>query len=377
MRKTTTPAADAFRAAADALAVMEQQVNQNTADIKKILAGGVTPPQPQPPVGPLYPAFDPFSFWYAEFPAGVQLHPDSAAFTENFCGQARNGVGCNVYQYTATLFNPLPADAPIRVAPFDCFALGWNLPGLDEMWKAVPWPDAAQPSPGTDQEMTIYDANTDSLYEFWQLQQQSNGSWQACRGGRMENVSRNPGMWTGGGGFGAAATGLPFAPGQVRVSELQQGHINHVIGLALGWAENWDIFSWPAQRSDGWNPDGLPHQIPEGLRCRLEPSIDVTRLGLHPVAVTIAKAAQRFGFVVWDKTGSTPSLRFENALSRTAIGEPDPYPALFEGTPEWQLLAGFPWDRLQWMPMHYGMPAGTRQPAPQPPCLTARRNRAR
>jgi len=364
--KSATPCADAFRAAADQLAILESQVAQNTADIKVLQ--GDNPPQPEPPSdGPVYPVFAPGSFWGEAIPTEVVLHPSSANFAAEFCSQVGTGVGCNVYQYTATLFNPSVSDNPIKVTPFDCFALGWNLPGLEEMWAAVPWPPAAQPSPGTDQEMAIYDPWTDSYYEFWQLQQTAHG-WQACRGGGMQHTSENPGIWVGGGGFGAAATGLPFAPGQIKASELQAGKIDHVMGLAVGRAENWETFSWPAQRSDGWNPDHLPNQIPEGLRCRLDPGVAVESLNLHPVAQTIAKAAQTFGFVVWDKTGSTPSLRFENALSRTALGQPDPYPELFNGTPEWQLLKGFPWDRLQWLPFNYGMPVGTRQPPASRPC---------
>ena len=69
----------------------------------------------------------------------------------------------------------------------------------------------------------------------------------------------------------------------------------------------------------------------------------------------IAKAAQKYGFVVWDKAGSV-SIRAQNADSYTALGLANPYPALYENKPSYAVLNGFPWDKLQFLPMDYGKP---------------------
>jgi hypothetical protein len=200
--------------------------------------------------------------------------------------------------------------------------------------------------------MEIYQPSTDSLWEFWRARQMD-GQWQACWGGMMTGVSRNPGIWER--RYGVAATGLPFAPGQITVQELRQGEINHVIGIALVDAEGWAAFSWPANRSDGYNPGKAPNRIPEGLRLRLDPDVDVDALNIPPIAKTIARAAQKYGFVVWDKAGSI-SVRFENPKVYTLAGEPDPYPEIFQGIPSYAVLKGIPWDRLQFLPMNYGKP---------------------
>ena len=113
--------------------------------------------------------------------------------------------------------------------------------------------------------------------------------------------------------------------------------------------------SWPATRSDGWNPKHLSDCIPEGLRFRLDPAVDVAALHLSPVGRAIAKAAQTYGFVVWDKGGAI-TLRAENPKSCTLLGQPDPYPGIFAGKPAWSILQGFPWDKLQFLPMDYGKP---------------------
>jgi len=169
----------------------------------------------------------------------------------------------------------------------------------------------------------------------------------------MTNVSTNPGIWAH--PYGASATGLPFFPGQVRVDELESGSINHVIGIAIVDAENWDKFSWPANRSDGWNPLGLPNRIQEGQRFRIDPRIDIDRLSLNPIAAMVAKAGQKYGFVVWDKAGSL-SLRFENPKSLTLVAQPDPYGALFNGVPNYAILNGIPWSAIEFLPINYGSP---------------------
>jgi hypothetical protein len=76
---------------------------------------------------------------------------------------------------------------------------------------------------------------------------------------------------------------------------------------------------------------------------------------MHPVGKAIARAAQTYGFVVWDKAGAI-TLRAENPKSLTARKLPDPFGTIFDGTPQYAILEGFPWDRLQFLPMDYGKP---------------------
>jgi hypothetical protein len=258
--------------------------------------------------------------------------------------------GVNTESYSSPIYMADSATPIQPVAVWDCHNNGWIDPQLPAQWAFVPIPSYAQPADGTDSEMTIYQPSTDTLWEFWQLNRVSTG-WQACWGGRITNVSGNPGIWTA--PYGAAATGLPFAAGQVTVDELKSGTINHAIGIALVDTEHWDKWSWPANRSDGWNPNGLPNRIREGQRFRIDPTVNIDALNISPVAKVVAKAGQRYGFVVWDKAGSI-SLRFENPKSLTLVGQPDPYIALFNGVPNYAILDGIPWDRLQFLPINYG-----------------------
>jgi hypothetical protein len=313
------------------------------------LAISPVPSLPYPP----RPVFAPDSFWYRPIPVNAPLNPNTAIYVAEFQRQYHsyyNTVGINIGAYSAPIYAVGPAAKTVAVAQWNC--QNYLDPDLPQQWGAVPIPAYARPAYGTDAEMTVYQPSSDTMWEFWQARQ-TDGHWQACWGGKMSDVSKNKGIWPQ--RYGVAATGLPFAPGQITAQELKAGAIHHVMGIALVDAEKSSIFSWPATRSDGYNPQNAPNRIPEGLRFRLDPTINVDALNISPVAKTIAKAAQTYGFVVWDKAGSV-SLRFENPLAYTLVGQPNPYPVIFNGMPEYALLKGFPWERLQFLPMDYGKP---------------------
>jgi hypothetical protein len=297
--------------------------------------------------------FDKSSFWYTPLPANIPLHPKSEQFVAEMLRQIKayyGGVTINTWSYASPVFLTRPDEPTVAVAEWDCQRKGFADRELAQQWRAVPIPPEAQPAKGTDAEMTIYQPSTDSLWEFWRTRK-IDGQWQACWGGRIQHASRSDGIWPK--HYGTTATGLPFLGGQITAEELQRGDIPHVMGIALVDAEKFAIFSWPANRSDGYNPTNAPDRIPEGLRFRLDPAVDVDALKLHPIAKTIARAAQKYGFVVWDKAGAI-SLRLQNPISYTARGQNDPYPDLFSGTPAYAILKDFPWDRLQFLPQDYG-----------------------
>lgn len=300
--------------------------------------------------------FAPTSFWYTPIPVNVPLHPNSASFVVEFLRQKKahyGSVGINTTAYASPVYVVDAKTPTVRVTEWDCMGKGYSDPRLAEQWSAVPIPPYAEPADGNDAEMTVYQPSTDTIWEFWQARK-AGGQWQACWGGRMQNASKNRGIWPH--PYGTTATGLPLLGGQITAEELQRGEIQHVMGIVLVDLASSNVFSWPASRSDGDNPKDAPNRIPEGLRLRLDPTVDVDALKIHPVGRIIAKAAQKYGFVVWDKGGGIV-LRAQNPKSYTQRGQADPYPALFKDTPSYAILDGVPWDRLQFLPMDYGKPS--------------------
>jgi hypothetical protein len=299
--------------------------------------------------------FSPASFWYAALPVDAPLHPDSAAFVDDFVRQkdALYGtVNINTRSYASPVFIAGVNASTTRVAYSNCQQKRHPETALEQQWAAVPIPPYAAAADGSDAEMTIYQPSTNTLWEFWRADK-VHGQWQACWGGRMQDADAGDGTWLA--PYGATATGLPFLGGQITAEELRRGEIRHAIGISLVDVEAAAVFSWPAKRSDGVNPDKAANRIPQGLRFRLDPAIDVDALPMGTAGRIIAKAAQKYGFVVWDQAGAI-SIRVQNPKSYTARGQGDPYVALFDGKPSYAVLDGFPWRRLQFMPMDYGKP---------------------
>jgi fibronectin type 3 domain-containing protein len=252
----------------------------------------------------------------------------------------------------------------------------------------VPIPADAHGAAGTDEEIQIYQPSTNKEWEFWQFQKyDSNGDWGACWGGVINSVSTSNGIFPNNGG--ATATSLPLLGGTPRIEEFQAGQINHAMGLSLG--ENFystststppnvtvpanvsdpgnKAYSWPATRNDGANSSTLA--IPEGQRFRLNPNLNLSTLKLTPMAMAIAVAAQKYGFVVNDSSSSV-SIRIGDPTSYTVAGLPNPYTTgvgvggvsdgnqgLFDGVSQGQIMANFPWGQLEALPFNYGEPDTT------------------
>lgn len=294
------------------------------------------------------------SFWYKPIPLSVTLHPNSVNFVKEFIRQKTsyyNNVNINTYSYSSPVYIASASTPKVKVAFNNCQKKTWVDPVFMNMMSAVPIPDIAKQSNGTDGEMSIYQPSTDTLWEMWKAKKDEAGQWFACWGGKISNAAQNTGIFQK--YYGTTASGLPFIGGQVTAEELQRGEIKHAIGIALVDLEKSSIFSWPANRSDGWNPNNAPNRIAEGQRFRLDPSVNVDALSMSKVGKIIAKAAQKYGFVVWDKAGSV-SIRAQNAVSYTATGKPNPYTALYENKPAYTILNNFPWNKLQFLPMNYG-----------------------
>jgi len=295
------------------------------------------------------------SFWYQPLPLDAPRHPNSSQFVREFLRQKQSYYGTvsiNTINYASPVYVADETTEVVVVRPWDCQKKGSIDRNLASQWQSVPIPAYAQPADGTDSEMTVYSPASDSIWEFW-LVRKNDGAWEACWGGRMEKASRNSGIWPF--PYGTTATGLPFLGGQLSINELMNGKIDHVMGIALVDTEKASVFSWPASRSDGDNLQNEKNRIPEGIRFRLDPAVDVDSLKMHPVGKAIARAAQTYGFVVWDRAGAI-TLRAENPKSVTTRKLPDPFATIFGGTPAYAILEGFPWDRLQFLPMDYGKP---------------------
>lgn len=297
--------------------------------------------------------FSPTSFWNLEPPAGGALDPSSAQLVDSFSTEieheiaAGTGPWINTTNYSVPIYTVSAGQSPIRVKLISSF----SAPALEAAWNEVPIPPTAQPAQGTDGTLVVWQPSSNRLWEFWRAAHTEEG-WQASWGGAMQNVPTGPGVygpevWPGAQTWwGSSASSLSIAGGLITLEDLERGEINHALAVAAPEIRA-KVYTSPAQRTDGTSTS--PTSLPEGVHLRLDPTLNLASLNLPPLTLMIAKAAQRYGIFVRDKAKIVHFFAQDPVSTGT-----NPYTGpsgYFEGESPAQLLASFPWRRLQVLPM--------------------------
>jgi hypothetical protein len=297
--------------------------------------------------------FSPQSLWNSPVDTGRALDPASTGLVEVLAGEveeemaAEGGPYISTTSYSVPIYT-VPADQPdlhVKLVPAE------PAPRLQAAFDAVPLPPRAQPSPGTDSNLVVWQPERDRLWEFWRLKRTPAG-WQASWGGATRHVSAQPGyyrrgVWPGAQRWwGSSASSLSIAGGLITLSDLRAGVINHALAMA-GPELRAGVYALPAQRSDGDSPNQLA--LPEGAHLRLDPRLDLAKLELPPLTRAIARAAQRYGIVVRDRA---TVVKFFAQPPLPGMKNPYLGPAgYFEGRYPRELLSKFPWRHLQVLKM--------------------------
>ena len=139
---------------------------------------------------------------------------------------------------------------------------------------------------------------------------------------------------------------MSYLGGAVKVSELQAGVIDHALAVNVVKTSFGQVA--PANRNDGDSGDA--DAIPEGTRFRLDPSVDVDRPRSPQGRSSRSRGrSSSYGMYVTDKSGAVV-LTGEDSSPYVAAGQPDPYQAVFDGLPAYEVLAKIPWGRLLVVP---------------------------
>jgi hypothetical protein len=279
--------------------------------------------------------FAPTSFWNRELPAGEPLDPNSAQLVAALSGEVkaemptRKGPWINMNAWSVPVYT-VGADIPKVHVTLDT-----GVVQLQRDFDAVPIPANVHVSAGSDRHLVIYQPSTDTFWEFWHMGLLADG-WHARWGGKMTNVSTSPGYFPN--SFGASATSLPLLGGLTTIAELRAKKIDHALAMAIPNTDR-DHVTFPAQRGDGRVTGSTA--VPQGTQFRIDPSVDLSKLGLTPVGLAFARAAQRYGMVVRD---SADCVTFYAEDSTGTVAD---YKQLLGGVYPDQALKNFPWDRLQ------------------------------
>jgi hypothetical protein len=171
----------------------------------------------------------------------------------------------------------------------------------------APIPNGATPAAGTDKHMSIVDRTAHTEWGFWNADD-STGSWTAGEASTMDlsgngvrpPTNDNP-WWAG---QGPRACGYSLIAGLITTDDIQSGEIRHALVVAYPHIES-RYYTPPASSAQGTTSEALPTRgIPCGGHVQLDPSLDVTKLGLSPSGLLIARALQTYGAFVGDFSGA-------------------------------------------------------------------------
>lgn len=301
--------------------------------------------------------FNPGSFWYRPLPGDTPVNPKSGEYVAALQGLIAQYYGratIDTTNFSTPVYTVQRSQPTVAIRLWECrptphFANGKYVNSVRRQLAHVPLPANAEPAAGTDAALVVWQPSTDNYWETWKTRR-VNGQWQACWGGHLAHASHTNGTFPN--PYGSTATGISLLGGLMRISELEHGQVDHVIDVALPQTRQ-GVLSWPATHDDGLTDSSAA--IPEGLRFRLDPALDLSKLHLSPLALTVAKALQRYGMVVRDKAGGV-AFYGEDATPMIRSGQPNPYVAIFAGIPRYKQFDNFPWQHLIALPRNYGAP---------------------
>ena len=305
--------------------------------------------------------FSPSSVWNAPLPADAPFDPNSSAVVANLLHQeVTESLGIATTSYGVPIYT-VSENQPLVHITLD---QGPAQADLQNAFDAVPLPANAKPAAGTDGNLAVYQPSTNTMWEFWRLSKQADG-WHAQWGGRMPNVSNNPGYYQNvvspsgtvleRASWGTTAASFPLVAGVMTIAELRSGVIPHALGLAITNTCG-GVWAWPAQRTDGVTPEPC---VPEGAHFRLDPNLNLASLHLGHFALMMAQAAQTYGIIINNRSdgftfrGEDPT-QYEAEYGYNPYNGPDGQlgspGALFDQWPS-QILEQFPWSHLELLQM--------------------------
>lgn len=163
-----------------------------------------------------------------------------------------------------------------------------------------------------DRHVLVLDRDNCLLYEIFNAQPQSKGSWRGDSGAIFDLSSHalRPETWTS-----ADAAGLPILPGLVRYDEVASGEIHHALRFTAPQTRR--DYVWPARHfASSLTGEQYP---PMGQRFRLRHSFDIS--GFSPEVQVILQALKTYGMTLADNgspwfISGAPDERWNNNVLR-------------------------------------------------------------
>lgn len=148
---------------------------------------------------------------------------------------------------------------------------------------------------GLDRHVTVVQPDGVTAYDLYKISRVSATQW------RAEFVVvvdlRSPGT-----AAGVRASGQPGFAGLIRRHEVAARHIPHAVAIAVPGSVLRRGPVWPATREDGDAARSYTGRVPMGALFAIPPGVDVEAMRLSPEGRALARALQRYGAYVVDRS---------------------------------------------------------------------------
>jgi hypothetical protein len=287
-------------------------------------SGGNPPPPPPPPPSPSacsamslgqggsLNGFVPFpadNGWNLNV-ANLAVDPNSAAIINFIGGSAAVHADFGAGQYQGSSIGIPYVVVGVGQAPV---AINFTAYGDESDPGPMPVPANAQiegyPNPGTgDRHVLVLDNQSCWLYELYNSNPQSDGSWNADSAAVWDLLAdeQRPFGWTS-----ADAAGLPIFAGLARYDEVAAGEIKHALRYTLQHSRAALVppaSHWAANSSNA-------NAAPMGMRLRLKASFDISKFSA--ANQVILKGLKQYGMIMADNGSNmyisgAPDDRWDN-----------------------------------------------------------------
>jgi hypothetical protein len=244
--------------------------------------------------------------WNTPIAANATVDPASDALIADFATSYPaapvlyiNTARFSVPVFEATAMTPL---VTVQLAPG-----GVGGQDFENGASVVPIPDDAVSSMGGDLQLCIVDRV--ARREWGLYGAVKSGDMWTCQVGATADLNgsgvRPPidGTQPSWQSLGAKNCGYPLIAGLITVDELRSGRIEHALVLDYAHARS-RYFTPPASMAQATVAGLSPTMgIPCGGRMQLDPTLDVSAMGLSPSGQTIARALQEYGAYVGGESG--------------------------------------------------------------------------
>jgi hypothetical protein len=285
----------------------DASVDGRSADARSPTEGGVDSGD-----AGLWRPFDDASPWNTVIPSGAAIDPNSSTMIADLSSIAgETTFWINIQQYSVPVYWVDSMKTPMVTVSASLGGTGFRTGAASDSASAgtglAPIPSGAMPAAGTDKHLSIVDTMAHTEWGFWNANDGTSG-WTAGEASTMDlsgdgvrpPTNDNP-WWAG---QGPRACGYSLIAGLITTSDVMAGVIPHALILAYPHIES-RYYTPPASSAQGTTSEALPTRgIPCGGQVQLDPSLDITTLGLSPAGLVIARALQQYGAFIGDFSGA-------------------------------------------------------------------------